>query len=242
MNWLTLWQTSWHMWQNKRLTAWHWKVKSLRWRLSVFSVSAAYIKVYLLENGICVAKKKTKAVRKSLDPLYNQVLVFSESSQGKVVQVRCFQVWNSPNGVNLAIRSFSIREPLFSFWTCHLLTMSSSSVYHLWAAMACTDILSRWWSSGKKKLLLWRIRFPCNTYAIMLWLKMHLLLLLAIVICRCLIIFNRLVSAKLLYNSKRWLSQTSHFSELPGCTAIMEVFQCTHYNEQHVEFACLGQF
>lgn len=51
-------------------------------------VPAAYIKVYLLENGICVAKKKTKSVRKSLDPLYNQVLVFSESPQGKVVQVR----------------------------------------------------------------------------------------------------------------------------------------------------------
>ncbi|XP_030636514.1 regulating synaptic membrane exocytosis protein 4 isoform X1 [Chanos chanos] len=48
---------------------------------------AAYIKVYLLENGICVAKKKTKSVRKSLDPLYNQVLVFSESPQGKVVQI-----------------------------------------------------------------------------------------------------------------------------------------------------------
>lgn len=50
-------------------------------------VSAAYIKVYLLENGVCVAKKKTKSVRKSLDPLYNQVLVFPESPQGKVVQV-----------------------------------------------------------------------------------------------------------------------------------------------------------
>ncbi|XP_029682919.1 regulating synaptic membrane exocytosis protein 4 isoform X2 [Takifugu rubripes] len=48
---------------------------------------AAYIKVYLLENGVCVAKKKTKSVRKSLDPLYNQVLVFPESPQGKVVQL-----------------------------------------------------------------------------------------------------------------------------------------------------------
>ncbi|KAI4892163.1 hypothetical protein NFI96_007743 [Prochilodus magdalenae] len=57
---------------------------------------AAYIKVYLLENGICVAKKKTKSVRKSLDPLYNQVLVFSESPQGKVVQNSCTQkeVWD----------------------------------------------------------------------------------------------------------------------------------------------------
>ncbi|XP_042350160.1 snRNA-associated Sm-like protein LSm3 [Plectropomus leopardus] len=50
------------------------------------SWQAAYIKVYLLENGVCVAKKKTKSVRKSLDPLYNQVLVFSESPLGKVVQ------------------------------------------------------------------------------------------------------------------------------------------------------------
>ncbi|KAK7915684.1 hypothetical protein WMY93_011445 [Mugilogobius chulae] len=48
---------------------------------------AAYIKVYLLENGVCVAKKKTKTVRKSLDPLYNQLLVFSQSPQGKVMQV-----------------------------------------------------------------------------------------------------------------------------------------------------------
>lgn len=55
------------------------------------SIPAAYIKVYLLENGMCVAKKKTKSVRKSLDPLYNQVLVFSESPQGKVVQVRNIQ-------------------------------------------------------------------------------------------------------------------------------------------------------
>lgn len=63
----------------------------MRLIFSLCSDSAAYIKVYLLENGICVAKKKTKAVRKSLDPLYNQVLVFSESPQGKVVQVRHFR-------------------------------------------------------------------------------------------------------------------------------------------------------
>lgn len=50
--------------------------------------SAAYIKAYLLENGVCIAKKKTKVARKSLDPLYNQVLLFPESPQGKVLQVR----------------------------------------------------------------------------------------------------------------------------------------------------------
>uniref|UniRef100_A0A8C9UKF1 Regulating synaptic membrane exocytosis 4 n=1 Tax=Spermophilus dauricus TaxID=99837 RepID=A0A8C9UKF1_SPEDA len=48
---------------------------------------AAYIKAYLLENGVCIAKKKTKVARKSLDPLYNQVLLFPESPQGKVLQV-----------------------------------------------------------------------------------------------------------------------------------------------------------
>lgn len=53
-----------------------------------FFFSAAYIKAYLLENGVCIAKKKTKVARKSLDPLYNQVLLFPESPQGKVLQVR----------------------------------------------------------------------------------------------------------------------------------------------------------
>ncbi|OXB54965.1 hypothetical protein ASZ78_006129, partial [Callipepla squamata] len=53
----------------------------------VFFLPAAYIKAYLLENGVCIAKKKTKVARKSLDPLYNQVLLFPESPQGKVLQV-----------------------------------------------------------------------------------------------------------------------------------------------------------
>ncbi|XP_053937478.1 regulating synaptic membrane exocytosis protein 4 isoform X2 [Cuculus canorus] len=53
------------------------------------TLPAAYIKAYLLENGVCIAKKKTKVARKSLDPLYNQVLLFAESPQGKVLQLRC---------------------------------------------------------------------------------------------------------------------------------------------------------
>ncbi|XP_078508048.1 regulating synaptic membrane exocytosis protein 4 isoform X1 [Lissotriton helveticus] len=53
---------------------------------------AVYIKVYLLENGVCIAKKKTKVARKSLDPLYNQVLAFTENPQGKVLQV---MVWGN---------------------------------------------------------------------------------------------------------------------------------------------------
>ncbi|NWW41197.1 RIMS1 protein, partial [Panurus biarmicus] len=48
---------------------------------------APYVKVYLLENGACIAKKKTRIARKTLDPLYQQTLVFEESPQGKVLQV-----------------------------------------------------------------------------------------------------------------------------------------------------------
>ncbi|MGH0124076.1 UNVERIFIED_CONTAM: hypothetical protein FKN15_034484 [Acipenser sinensis] len=51
------------------------------------NLPAPYVKVYLLENGVCVAKKKTKIARKTLDPLYQQSLLFEESPQGKVLQV-----------------------------------------------------------------------------------------------------------------------------------------------------------
>ncbi|XP_064028805.1 regulating synaptic membrane exocytosis protein 3 isoform X2 [Pogoniulus pusillus] len=48
---------------------------------------ATYVKVYLLENGVCLAKKKTKVVKKTCDPSYQQPLLFEESPQGKVLQV-----------------------------------------------------------------------------------------------------------------------------------------------------------
>ncbi|XP_060717063.1 regulating synaptic membrane exocytosis protein 1 isoform X4 [Tachysurus vachellii] len=51
------------------------------------SLPAPYVKVYLLDNGAYVAKKKTKIARKTLDPLYQQTLQFEESPQGKVLQV-----------------------------------------------------------------------------------------------------------------------------------------------------------
>ncbi|XP_070810672.1 regulating synaptic membrane exocytosis protein 1 isoform X6 [Pituophis catenifer annectens] len=51
------------------------------------STPAPYVKVYLLENGACVAKKKTRIARKTLDPLYQQTLVFDENSHNKVLQV-----------------------------------------------------------------------------------------------------------------------------------------------------------
>ncbi|XP_078539891.1 regulating synaptic membrane exocytosis protein 3 [Lissotriton helveticus] len=51
------------------------------------SIPAPYIKVYLLENGACLAKKKTKTAKKTWDPLYQQPLLFEEGPQGKVLQV-----------------------------------------------------------------------------------------------------------------------------------------------------------
>ncbi|XP_071998265.1 regulating synaptic membrane exocytosis protein 1 isoform X28 [Engystomops pustulosus] len=51
------------------------------------STPAPYVKVYVLENGACIAKKKTRIARKTLDPLYQQTLVFEESPNGKVLQV-----------------------------------------------------------------------------------------------------------------------------------------------------------
>ncbi|XP_075681975.1 regulating synaptic membrane exocytosis protein 2 isoform X19 [Rhinoderma darwinii] len=51
------------------------------------TLPAPYVKVYLLENGVCTAKKKTKVARKTLEPLYQQLLSFEESPQGKVLQI-----------------------------------------------------------------------------------------------------------------------------------------------------------
>ncbi|XP_072118947.1 regulating synaptic membrane exocytosis protein 2 isoform X15 [Mobula birostris] len=51
------------------------------------ALPAPYVKVYLLENGVCIAKKKTKVARKTLDPLYQQQLQFEDSPQGKVLQI-----------------------------------------------------------------------------------------------------------------------------------------------------------
>ncbi|XP_066501360.1 regulating synaptic membrane exocytosis protein 2 isoform X7 [Hoplias malabaricus] len=51
------------------------------------ALPAPYVKVYLLENGACIAKKKTKVARKTLDPLYQQQLSFEESPGGKVLQI-----------------------------------------------------------------------------------------------------------------------------------------------------------
>ncbi|KAM5167507.1 regulating synaptic membrane exocytosis protein 1 isoform 33-T33 [Callospermophilus lateralis] len=63
------------------------RARSLTQKPGSKSTPAPYVKVYLLENGACIAKKKTRIARKTLDPLYQQSLIFDESPQGKVLQV-----------------------------------------------------------------------------------------------------------------------------------------------------------
>ncbi|KAM6975088.1 regulating synaptic membrane exocytosis protein 2 isoform 13-T13 [Tautogolabrus adspersus] len=48
---------------------------------------APYVKVYLMDNGKCVMKRRTRLARKTLDPLYQQQLQFEENPEGKVLQI-----------------------------------------------------------------------------------------------------------------------------------------------------------
>ncbi|XP_062265551.1 regulating synaptic membrane exocytosis protein 2 isoform X15 [Platichthys flesus] len=48
---------------------------------------APYVKVYLMDNGKCVLKRRTRMARKTLDPLYQQQLQFEENPEGKVLQI-----------------------------------------------------------------------------------------------------------------------------------------------------------
>uniref|UniRef100_A0ACB8FQF8 Regulating synaptic membrane exocytosis protein 3 n=1 Tax=Sphaerodactylus townsendi TaxID=933632 RepID=A0ACB8FQF8_9SAUR len=63
------------------------EARGLTPKLGSKSIPATYVKVYLLENGACLAKKKTKTAKKTCDPLYQQALLFDEGPQGKVLQV-----------------------------------------------------------------------------------------------------------------------------------------------------------
>lgn len=59
------------------------------WFMILFAcVAAPYVKVYLMDNGKCVLKRRTRLARKTLDPLYQQQLQFEENPEGKVLQVK----------------------------------------------------------------------------------------------------------------------------------------------------------
>jgi len=48
---------------------------------------APYVKVYLVSGKRCVDKMKTSSARRTLDPLYQQQLVFKQSYTGCILQV-----------------------------------------------------------------------------------------------------------------------------------------------------------
>lgn len=48
---------------------------------------APYVKVYLVRGHKCTAKAKTSISRRTLDPLYQQQLVFHEDYSGCILQV-----------------------------------------------------------------------------------------------------------------------------------------------------------
>lgn len=54
---------------------------------------APYVKVYLVSGKKCIDKLKTNTARRTLDPLYQQQLVFRQAYQGCVLQVgQCLSI------------------------------------------------------------------------------------------------------------------------------------------------------
>ena len=51
---------------------------------------APWVKVYLVSGKKCLAKAKTSQARRTLDPLFQQQLIFSQRYGGCVLQVNCF--------------------------------------------------------------------------------------------------------------------------------------------------------
>ena len=66
--------------------------------------SAPYVKVYLVDGKKCVAKAKTSTARRTLDPLYQQQLIFHERYQGCILQVCSLNL--SLNSYKAFIHSF----------------------------------------------------------------------------------------------------------------------------------------
>ncbi|CAG9808290.1 unnamed protein product [Chironomus riparius] len=63
------------------------RARGLQARTGSKVLPAPYVKVYLVSGKKCIAKSKTAAARKTLDPLYQQTLAFREPFQGCILQV-----------------------------------------------------------------------------------------------------------------------------------------------------------
>ncbi|XP_042862005.1 regulating synaptic membrane exocytosis protein 2-like isoform X3 [Penaeus japonicus] len=63
------------------------RARGLQCKTGARILPAPYVKVYLVDGKKCVAKAKTATARRTLDPLYQQQLIFHERYQGCVLQV-----------------------------------------------------------------------------------------------------------------------------------------------------------
>lgn len=57
------------------------------YKIAYFLILAPYVKVYIIDGKNCIEKQKTTVARRTLDPLYQQQLVFTENYVGKILQV-----------------------------------------------------------------------------------------------------------------------------------------------------------
>ena len=63
------------------------RAKDLKPKQGSKAIPASYVKVYLVNGKKCIAKAKTDAARKTLDPFYQQSLSFRENCRGCILQV-----------------------------------------------------------------------------------------------------------------------------------------------------------
>ncbi|XP_061937025.1 regulating synaptic membrane exocytosis protein 1 isoform X11 [Apis cerana] len=63
------------------------RAKDLKPKQGTKAIPASYVKVYLVNGKKCIAKAKTTAARKTLDPFYQQSLAFRENCRGCILQV-----------------------------------------------------------------------------------------------------------------------------------------------------------
>ncbi|XP_033116026.1 regulating synaptic membrane exocytosis protein 2-like isoform X3 [Anneissia japonica] len=63
------------------------QARSLVSKPSAKMVPAPWVKLYLMDGNRCIGKRKTKIARRTLDPEYNQSLLFDEDYRGKVLRI-----------------------------------------------------------------------------------------------------------------------------------------------------------
>ncbi|KAH8295422.1 hypothetical protein KR018_010980 [Drosophila ironensis] len=82
------------------------RARGLQQKPSSKMLPAPYVKVYLVSGKNCVAKMKTSTARRTLDPLYQQQLVFKQSYTGCILQV-CISLLHNPFGKIMLKQYFS---------------------------------------------------------------------------------------------------------------------------------------